>query len=82
MPRPLALAALLLAFAVPPAHAQGCFGPVCVTPGPVGPPDLCLPDGCRPIAYDRAACPDVFNQAAADLLTNALRANRARRLAP
>lgn len=82
--------------------------PGCVSGGelPIGPVELCLPEGCQPIRYswlgniviaesqltngysvlgwagpclnvDRLQCPDIMNQAAADLRTNALRSNRA-----
>lgn len=36
------------------AYAQGCFGPVCAGPQPaepVGPIELCFPDGCEPVLY-------------------------------
>lgn len=89
---------------VPPS--EPCFGPGgCVDPAPVGPAELCLPEGCQPVTYeeyqgftlafsflvngypvmgwsgacDQPVCPDIKNQAFADLLTNAKRANRAQR---
>lgn len=112
------------------AASEPCFGPGgCISPGPVGPTEFCLPQGCSPVTYswidagngsafavargivpgtetshedtcvgpapctgpaypvmgwagpctksDRSECPDIFNQAYADVYQNALRANRA-----
>lgn len=36
------------------AYAQACFSPGCPTgepAQPIGPTELCLPDGCQPVTY-------------------------------
>lgn len=107
------LALLALIFAAH-ANAQTCAGPAPCGPQfglgggyaePVGPAELCLPEGCSPVSYetrdgftlafsflpngypimgwsgacDQPVCPDIRNQAFADLELNAKRANRAQR---